>query len=302
MTAPPIDRPSTTANKLLAATRAVRRPRAAPSTDSYVGTNARRRASAAASRSRASSSGSGLSSTGFSLSDMTALQTRDGVLPGGQVRGGVGLVEDLAQGFAAAREPGLDRARRRPGLGGDLIDGTVTQVVQHDRAALLLGQPLQGRHDQRRLHPGRGYVRDPSVPPPRRQPRPAGPPAADRDPARDRPDPRFRLVAVGEAPPSAPGPDERLLHGVLGLAEIAGEQVDLPDQPGERRSVERPVILVRHAEPASPRCVLPPVARPGRPAGCSEPEIFQRGSPKPLLAARISVMKAATAGWVAAPR
>src|SRR5215468_8663968 len=150
------------------------------------------------------------------------------------------------EGCPAARQPGLDRPGAYTGLGRDLFHRQINQVIEHQRAALL------GRHSAQRLDEGNAIGAGPggAIGPGRQHHQPdtllGTPPPGSGDPPGRNPDPRLSAPAHVDPAAVDPGPDERLLHGVLGLGPIAGHGIELAHQPWEAAGVEAGELLTIH--------------------------------------------------------
>jgi len=109
--------------------------------------------------------------------------------------------------------------------------------VQHQHDPLPFRQPAQ-RGDQR--HGVRAYLRHdmPGQLPGRGAGSAGAPKAADGQVRRHPPHPRLRRVERGDLVPALPGPGERLLGDVLGIGEVAGECVRVPDNSPRSRTIE----------------------------------------------------------------
>jgi hypothetical protein len=74
----------------------------------------------------------------------------------------------------------------------------------------------------------------------------SSPPATDRDPASNGAHPRLWVVQRPDMPPALPRALVRLVRDVLGLAEVADQQVKLASDARSRRGIERVELRVVH--------------------------------------------------------
>src|SRR5580704_10730324 len=167
-----------------------------------------------------------------------------------------------AAGGPAAGQPGLHRPGPHSGLGGDLIDRQVAEVVQNQRAALFGGHLAQGVAERDPVGGGPGGGLWPGNQRPEAGAVTGTPPPRGRDAPRRDADPGLGRPVPVDLAPVRPGPHERLLHGVLSLALVPGHRVELPDQPLEASRIELGEFLALHCASAFPREAGRPVIRP----------------------------------------
>src|SRR5580704_14328658 len=167
-----------------------------------------------------------------------------------------------AAGGPAAGQPGLHRPGPHSGLGGDLIDRQVAEVVQNQRTALFGGHLAQGVAERDPVRGGSGGGLWPGNQRPEAGTVTGTPPPRGRDAPRRDADPGLGRRVPVDLAAARPGPHERLLHGVLSLALVSDHRVELPHQPLEAGGVEVGEFLTLH-------CISPfPGKRAARSSAC----------------------------------